>query len=182
MKRTMAITTLIMLTLAWAFTAEAQWWGRGRGGAGKGTGPGWSADFEGLNLTQDQKKSLDSLHQAFWKNTAPLSNKIEQKRLEMNSLLLEPKPDVQKVTRLQKELSDLESQFSEKRLSCQLEARKILTPEQIAQLPPGCTLGFGNMLSGPGYGCGMGPGYGCGKGPGYGCGRGPGFGRGCSWW
>ena len=182
MKRTMVITTLIMLTLAWAFTAEAQWWGRGHGGAGKGTGPGWSADFEGLNLTQDQKKSLDSLHQVFWKEVGPLKTKIEQKHLTLKSFLLEPKPDMQKALAMQKEVSDLESQFSVKRLTYQLEARKLLTPEQIAQLPPGCTLGFGYMHhgpDGPGYGCGMGsPG---GMGPGHGCGKGPGPAKGC-WW
>jgi Spy/CpxP family protein refolding chaperone len=129
---------------------------------------------------------MNTLYQAFGKETAGLNAKIYQKQLELNSLLLEQTPDAGKIAALQKEISGLQLQHNEKSVSYQLEARKVLTPEQIAQLPAGCTLGFGNLMGGggpgPGYGCGMGPGCGSGYGRGYGCGRGPGYGRGCAWW
>ena len=135
MKKSIIITVLFVATLLWAFSAEAQWWGRG--GGGRGAGPCWQGDTYGLNLTQDQTAKLNSLHQAFWKDTAALNTRIEQKQLELKGLLLEPNPDAGKIASLQKEISGLQLQFNEKSVSCQLEARKILTPEQIAQLPGG---------------------------------------------
>jgi Spy/CpxP family protein refolding chaperone len=183
MKNTLTITALIVLLVISAVAAEAQWWKSGTG-AGRGRGLGWRSDFSGLNLTEDQQKKLDSLYQTYGKDVAKLHNKLGQKQLEMNSLLLEPNPDQSKVTNLQKEVSGLQSNLDNKSISYQLEARKILTPEQIAQLPPGCSLGFGTMMGGygQGYGCGRGPGYGCGRGPGYGCGMGTGYGPRCGWW
>jgi len=182
MKKSLIISMLFIATLMWAFSAQAQGWGRG--GGGRGAGPGWQDDTYGLNLAQDQSTKLNSLRQSFWKDTTAFNTRIDQKQLELNSLLLEPNPDSQKVVKLQKEISELQTQFNDKRINYQLESRKILTPEQIAQLPPGCTLGFGNLMGGPGpgYGCGMRQGYGGGRGMGYGCGRGPGYGRGCGWW
>lgn len=182
MKKSIIISVLFVATLLWTFSAEAQWWGRG--GGGSGAGPGWQGNMYGLNLTQDQTVKLNTLQQAFGKDMADLNTRINQKQLELNSQLLEPAPDTGKIASLQKEISGLQLQLSEKSVSYQLEARKVFTPVQITQLPAGCTLGFGNMMagSGPGYGCGMGAGYGGGNGRGYGCGRGPGYGRGCAWW
>ena len=183
MKKTLTVSTLIVMLLLWTVAAEAQLWKPGTGG-GRGMGPGWRSDFSGINLTEDQQKKLDTLYQAYGKDVAKLNNKLGQKQLEMNSLLLEPNPDQSRVASLQKELSGLQSDLNDKRINYQLEANKILTPEQVAQLPPGCSLGFGSMMGGyaPGYGCGRGPGYGCGRGTGYGCGRGAGYGPRCGWW
>ena len=183
MKNTITITALIVLLLTSTVAAEARWWKSGSGG-GRGMGPGWRSDFAGLNLTEDQQKKLDSLYQSYGKDVAKLNNTLGQKQLEMNGLLLEPNPDQGKVTSLQKELSGLQSNLNDKRISYHLAARKILTPEQLAQLPPGCSLGFGSMIGGygSGYGCGRGTGYGCGRGPGYGCGMEAGYGPRCGWW
>jgi len=182
MKKLIIISALFVAALLWAFSAEA-WWGRGRGGPG--ADPGWQGSMYGLNLTQEQTSKMNSLHQAFAKDTADLNAKIYQKQLELNGLLLQTTPDAAKITGLQKEISGLQLQLSEKSVSYQLAARKVLTPEQLGQLPAGCTFGFGNMMGGggpgPGYGCGMGPGCGSGYGRGYGCGRGPGYGRGYAW-
>jgi len=182
MRKSLIISMLFIATLMWAFSAQAQGWGRG--GGGRGTGPGWQGETFGVNLTQEQTTKLNTLRQSFWKDTSNLNVKIDQRQLELNSLLLDPNPDSGKVVKLQKEISELQTQFDDKRINYQLESRKILTSEQIAQLPPGCTLGFGNLMGGPGpgYGCGMGQGYGGGRGVGYGCGRGLGYGRGCGWW
>jgi Spy/CpxP family protein refolding chaperone len=182
MKRAIVIPVLIVLTLLWTYNAQAQGWG----GRGRGAGQGQWGNPYGINLTDDQAKKMNGLHQAFLKDTAELNTKIDQKQLELNSLLLETNPDSQKIAALQKEISGMQSQFNEKRINYQLESRKTLTPEQLSQLPPGCTLGFGNLMGGSGYGCGMGSGYGygCGRGPAYGCGRGAGYGcgRGPCWW
>ena len=163
MKKALLITILMVAAMCWTMTAEAQCFMHG---GTPGGGPGGRADFAGLNLSAEQQKGLDKLHQGCWKECAPLGNRIEQKQVELKGVLLELKPDAGKAKKLLKEISELQLQLDEKRLSCQLEARKILTPEQMSQLPPGCSLGFGGMM--PGCGKAMGPG--CGKGPG----RGPG--------
>jgi len=179
MKKALLITVLMVAAMSWIMTVEAQCFSPG---GVQGGGPGWRADFTRLNLSAEQQKGLDKLHQGCWKECAPLGNRIEQKQVELKGLLLEPKPDAGKAGKLLKEISQLQLQVNEKRLSCQLEVRKILTPEQMSQLPPGCSLGFGCMLAGggPGPGCGMMPG--CGKGMGPGCGRGPGRGPGPGGW
>jgi Spy/CpxP family protein refolding chaperone len=180
MKKSIILSALFVATLLWSFSAQA-WWGRGAGGPG--AGPCWQGNMYGVNLTQDQTVKMNALQQAFVKDTAELNTRLSRKQLELNSQLLEPAPDAGKIASLQKEISSLQLQLNEKSVAYQLEARKVLTPEQVAQLPAGCALGFGSVMagSGPGYGCGMGPGYGSGYGRGYGCGRGPGYGRGC-WW
>jgi Spy/CpxP family protein refolding chaperone len=167
MKKALLITVLMAAAMSWAMTVEAQCFMHSNAPGG---GPGWRADFSGLNLSAEQQKKMDTLHQGCWKECAPLGNRIEQKQVELKGLLLEAKPDADKAKKLLKEISELQLQLNEKRLSCQLETRKILTPEQMSLLPPGCTLGFGCMLAGGGPGpvCGMMPG--CGKG----MGRGPG--------
>jgi Spy/CpxP family protein refolding chaperone len=182
MKKTLPRIMLFVLILTSAVAAEAQWWKPGTGG-GRGMGPGWRSDFSGINLAEDQQKKLDTLYQAYGKDVAKLNNKLGQKQLEMNSLLLEPNPDQSRVASLQKELSGLQSDLNDKRITYQLEARKILTHEQIALLPPGCSFGFGSMMGGygSGYGCGKGLAYGCDRGPGYGCGMGAGYGPRCGW-
>jgi len=183
MKKSIIISVLFVATLLWTFSAEA-WWGRGAGAPGAGRC--WQGNMYGVNLTQDQTAKMNTLYQAFGKDTADLTAKINQKQLELNGLLLQPAPDAGKISSLQKQISGLQLQLSEKSLSYQLEARKVLTPEQITQLPAGCALGFSNVTGGggpgPGYGCGMAPGCGSGYGRGYGCGRGAGAGRGCAWW
>ena len=175
MKKALLITVLMVAAMSWAMTVEAQCFMHS---GAPGGGPGGRADVAGLNLSAEQQKKMDTLHQGCWKECAPLGNRIEQKQVELKGLLLEPKPDADKARKLLKEISELQLQLNEKRLSCQLETRKILTPEQMSLLPPGCTLGFGCMLAGggPGPGCGMMPG--CGKGMGPGCGKGMGRGPG----
>jgi Spy/CpxP family protein refolding chaperone len=179
MKKALLITVLTVAAMCWTMTAEAQCYMHGNAPGG---GPGGRADFAGLNLSAEQQKGFDKLHQGCWKECAPLGNRIEQKQVELKGALLEPKPDAGKARKMLKEISELQLQLDEKRLSCQLEARKILTPEQMAKLPPGCSLGFGCMLggSGTGPGCGMMPG--CGKAMGPGCGKGPGRGPGPGGW
>lgn len=182
MKKAFAITLLTVVFLTAAVSAQAQWWKFGRGG-GRGAGPGWRSDFSGLNLTDTQQKQLDNLYQSYRKEVATLYNKMGQKQLELNSMLIEPNPEQSRVTALQKEISDLQAALNEKRVNYQLEARKILTPGQIEQLPVGCAFGFNSMIGGygPGFGCGMGPGPWCGQGPGYGF-RGRGYGPRCWNW
>jgi len=157
-----AIMAGLLCGLISAADADAQFW-KGRGqGRGMGSGPNaWCPP--GLNLTQDQTEKLQGLHEGFFKETAGLRTDLHKKQLALEALMLEPSVDTDKAGKLQADISALEGQIEQKRLQYQIESRKILTPEQIGALPPGCTLGFGPP---GGRGCGLrggrGPGYGCG--------------------
>jgi Spy/CpxP family protein refolding chaperone len=177
MKRKLFITTITLAALMLAFNAQAQ---QGRGFGRGGMGQGLMGCPPQLNLTQDQQKSFNSLRQSFLKDTAVINNEIAQKRLEMDSLFIGSTTDEDKAVKLQREISALQSQYNEKRLSHQLKARKLLTPDQIGQLPSGCNLGFG-CGPGSGKGCGHGRGKGCGAGRGQGKFGGNGAGKGRCW-
>ncbi len=162
MKKNIFIVTIILATLIIGFKAQAQWWrGFGRGGMDS-----ICLDYPPLdNLAQDQKKSYNSLYRSFLKETASLNAEIDQKQLEMRALLMETEPDSKKISKLQSEISELQSEYDKKTLFCQLKARKILTPDQIENLPQWCGMGFGISArgQGPAYGCGQG----CRMGSGY---------------
>ncbi len=146
-----------------AYAQQGQ--GKSKPGAPSGDGlfPGCPLN---LNLTQEQTTKLQELRNSFFKDTAGLRSDIFKKEQDMDVLMLEKSIDTEKAKKLQDEISGLHAQIAQKRLQAQLDARKLLTPEQIAQLPPGCNMGFGPG----GKGCGFGPGGGKGAG---GRGQGP---------
>ena len=166
-----SICLALLLAAVPAFAAAQAQPGQGkgkRGGAdGEGLYPGCPLN---LDLTQEQSAKMQALHNAFFKDTTGLRSDIFKKEQEMDALMLEPAIDGEKAKKIQDEISTLQAQLSQKRLQAQLESRKVLTPEQIAKLPPGCTMGFG---PGGGRGCGFGQGGGRGYGEGRGKGQGP---------
>jgi len=119
--------------------------------------PIWSS------LTPEQKTKFQELHQKFVDETAKLQGSILTKRLELQSLWTNPKADSKAILDKEKELRELKNQMRDKAVQSKLEARKLLTPEQISE--------FGLMFGmGPGFGrCGM---MGRGRGMGF---RGEGF-------
>jgi zinc resistance-associated protein len=122
---------------------------------GRGYGnPGYGNRAYG-NLTDEQEKQLDELNQKFFNETASLRNDIWKKTNELNVLMDSPNPDVEKVKALQKELSDLRANMAEKRLSYDLEARKIAPDTRYAR-PWG--YGYGHMMGWGPHMRGYGPG------------------------
>ncbi len=121
--------------------------------------PGWGCPVW-QNLTPEQQGAINSLHAEFNKKTSATQNQIHKKRLEMDKLLLDADPDADTLIKLQKEISGLTARMDEEELSYLLKARKTLTPDQIAQLPPGCTFGFGGPPCGAMQGAGPGMGGG----------------------
>jgi Spy/CpxP family protein refolding chaperone len=79
--------------------------------------------------------------------------------VELQSLWTNSNADPKAIMDKEKELRDLQNQMKDKAVQMKLESRKILTPEQIAELGPGMGRGFGSghMM---GRGRGMGPGHG----------------------
>ncbi len=133
---------------------------------------GWSYE-KWSSLTPEQKTKFQELRQKFNDETARLRGAMVTKRLELQSLWSDPKADGKAIQEKEKGLTGLQDQMRDKAFQFKLEARKILTPEQLAQFGPGSGMGpgFGGrrmMGYGPGAGCGYSRGPGYGMGPGYG--------------
>ncbi len=124
-------------------------------------GPG-----KGPSLTPEQKAKFNELRQKFNEETAQLRGSMLTKRLELQSLWSNPKAEAKAIMDKEKELRDLQNQMRDKIIQNKLEARKLLTPEQITESGAGGARGFG-----PGTGGGMGPGMGHGMHRGMGMGN-----------
>ena len=95
------------------------------------------------NLPAEKQTQISELHNAFSEKTAAVQKKIYKNQLELKTLLLEDKIDAEKAMNLQKEISELTAIIDIHALKSLLKAYSVLTPEQRAHLPPGCSLGFG---------------------------------------
>ncbi len=89
-------------------------------------------------------------------------------RLELRSLWTDPKADNKAIADKEKQLRDLQNQMREKMVQLKLEARSILTPEQLSEFGPGTGRGTRGPGMGRGFQHGMGPWMGHGMGPGMG--------------
>lgn len=152
------IAAILLSCFGLVYEAEAQR-GHGRCWPSMKQGAGFLEDsFPGIALNQDQKTSIQNVRKQFFKDTVSLKSDIYKKRLELKILLIDLSPDAEKAINIQDEMFDLKKQLAHKKLLSKLEVKKILTPEQVAQLPPGCNFGFGQK--GQGFREGRGPGFG----------------------
>jgi zinc resistance-associated protein len=96
------------------------------------------------NLTPEQASKIQSIREAYLKEVAPLQQQLLAKKLELRSLWLSPNPDQAKINALQKDILNLTAKIQEKSTNARLEIRKVLTPEQQAQLSVyGPFIGYG---------------------------------------
>jgi len=153
MKKTTFIGLGLALSLALAATVALAW------GPGPGFGPGFGRGFGGPadgvppipNLTSEQSSQIQALRDEFLKDVQPLQNDLWTKRTELQTLWSSPNPDQAAITAKQKEILNLQSQIQEKATNLGFSIRKLLTPEQLAQLPA-----F-SQVAGFGPGRGFGP-------------------------
>jgi zinc resistance-associated protein len=162
----LGLVAVMVLGVAYAFAQ-----GPGQG-PGPGHRPGWGHE-KWSSLTPEQQTKLQELRQKFNDETAQLRGTMLTKRLELQSLWRNPKADSKAILEKEKEFRSLQNQMKDKAVQLKLEARTILTPEQLSQFGPG--LGMGRGFGG---GHMMGGGHGMGRG-GMGPGRGMGPGEGC---
>jgi len=129
-------------------------------GPGPGSGPreGCMGFGKGASLTEEQRTQFQELRQKFHSETAQLREQIWAKRQELRSFWSDSKSGSDVILQKEKELRDLEDQMKDKQVQMKLQARNILTPEQLVE--------FGKF-GGPGSGHGPSRGYGKG---GRGCG------------
>ena len=152
MKKVMLAVALVVILLG-AVIVYAQ-------GPGYGPGPGHGRCWEsggagkGASLTEEQRTQLQDMRKKFHDETAQLRESVFAKRQELRSLWGDPTTEASAIMNKEKELRDLQDQMQDKALQLKLEARKILTPEQLSE--------FGGRGMGPGSGRGHGKGYGMG--------------------
>lgn len=119
-----------------------------------------------LTLSKEQRNRMAELGRKFMADTHDLRFDILIKRLEMEKLFTNPKIGEAALLEKQKELSLLEQRLTEAEGRKRIEWRRLLTPEQIAQLgsippPPPMHQGFGApgpMMDGDEPSGGKGPG------------------------
>ena len=165
MKKLAIIAGILLLTVI-SYPAFARGPGYGGGGDGYGPGPGpgfgpgycWNTNGGPGNLSSEQRVKLDKLRYAFLGDTADLRNKIWSKSSEMDKLLNSANPDEKQIRDLQKEISALKAEMGDKRISYELEAKKI-APEAVFNggygRGPGMMRFYQNQ-GGPGRGYGPG--------------------------
>jgi Spy/CpxP family protein refolding chaperone len=93
--------------------------GMGKGAGNRGMGAASS------NLTDDQIKQMESERNAFQTATTDIRQQLNEKRQALNAELAKPAPDAATAATLQKEISDLQAQFDQKRLTHILEMKRI---------------------------------------------------------
>ncbi len=140
MKKKMLYIMIAVFAMALVATVAMAGPGYGRGmGYGYGVPPV-------SNLTPEQATKIQSIQQAHLKEVAPLQQQLLAKKMELRAAWLAQNPDQAKINALQKDILNLNAKIQEKATNARLEMRKVLTPEQQAQL----------SVYGPGFGYGKG--------------------------
>ena len=131
MKRIFIIGLVLIVGMAMIAGMAMAW--------GPGFGRGFGAAANGVpplpDLTADQSAQIQALRAGFLAEIKPLRENLFTKRMALRSLWSSADLDPAAVTALQKEIRDLQADFQEKVTGLRLEIRKLLTPEQLTQLP-----------------------------------------------
>jgi Spy/CpxP family protein refolding chaperone len=77
---------------------------------------------------------MKALRKSFFEQALSLRNELMSKKLELKALWVQTNPDEEKLLAKQKEINALKAQLQEKGIKNRLEMRKILSPEQQAQM------------------------------------------------
>lgn len=141
---------LVVLAVFGISTIAFAGWGDGYGHRrGPMTGPGWQqGDNYYGNLSADEIAKLDQQRAEFFKATENTRQQLYEKDLALQSELAKESPDTTKASRLQGEISKLQSDLDQKRLDYDIQARKSV-PNYNRGRGYGSMMGSGQMM---GYG------------------------------
>ena len=129
-KKIMVLTVVAVFGIAALSFAD---WGRGYGhmmGYG-GMGPGWNhmggygygqRGYYG-NFSEEEMASLDQQRAEFFKATENIRQQLYEKELALRSELAKENPDTSKASKLQSEISTLQSELDQKRLDYDIQTR-----------------------------------------------------------
>ena len=153
------------------------------------TDPTWLNSYSDyLRLTNVQNEAILGIQDKFIRETASTQKELNSGFLALQTILNKPIVDDAAIIAKRNEIIAIQNKLQEKAFKYGLEIKTILTPEQVALLPPGCVMGFiFGRCFGRGVGIGrgfrgvMGRYYGYGMGGGFGRGMDRGFYRGIGW-
>ena len=94
-------------------------------------GDGQCSRASELNLSQEQKKTLDLLQQAYFREAQVLRLEIFTKNFELRELLTNPSVKVETIRSKSSEIAELQSKQEEKTGEYLIKVRNLLTPEQL---------------------------------------------------
>ena len=136
-RNTLIITGIALLITIAAVSAFAHdsGWSRSRGyghmmGSDSWGGPGmqrgYMYDQGGYydNLSADEIAKLDQQRAEYFKATENIRQKLYEKELALRSELAKENPDTSKASKLQSDISTLQSNFDQERLNYEIKARK----------------------------------------------------------
>ena len=136
------LVALMLIGAAYYAFAQGPSYGPGPGRMGQGN---WGFQ-KGVNLTPEQKAKFQELRRKFNDDTAQLRGTLLTKRLELHSLWADPKSDSKAIMEKEREMTNLKDQLREKAVQMRIEARSILSPEQLSQITQRRGMGHGNMM------------------------------------
>ena len=124
MKKVIAIMGILLLV---AFLAAPVLANRG-GWGGWSRGAGYCGQVGGYSsLPENQSSELARLEQKFYNDTAKIRDQIWSKSEELNTLLNNADPDLDRAKALQKEITDLRAKLDRMTIDYELQARKVAT-------------------------------------------------------
>ena len=85
-------------------------------------GPGQSGNYS--NLSDEEIAKLDQQRSEFRMTTEKIRQKLYEKNLALQTELAKENPDTSKASKLQREISKLQSDLDQKRLEYEIQARK----------------------------------------------------------
>jgi hypothetical protein len=139
MKRNLLIITGIALMLSIAAVsafAHGPGWSRDRGYGHMmgpdGWGPGWhhrggyGYGQEGYygNLSEEEIAKLDQQRSEFFKATETIRQKLYEKELDLRKELAKEDPDTSQASKMQSDISKLQSELDQKRLDYEIQSKK----------------------------------------------------------
>jgi hypothetical protein len=108
-----------------------------------------------LNLSPDQMKELEFIHQAYFRETQPLRTELFSKYLELKEFLTNPTIKMESIHAKNAEIIQLQSRLEERSIYYLIKVRALLTQDQLKVWCPEQEFPlFRRMMHGPGQ---MGP-------------------------
>jgi Spy/CpxP family protein refolding chaperone len=100
----------------------------------RGEAPCWRAsDFE---LSQEQRKNLELIQQAYFREAQLLRAQLFTRRLELRELLVAPTIKIEAIRAKNLEIIELQSKEEERSVEYLVKVRNLLTPEQLQKWCP----------------------------------------------
>jgi Spy/CpxP family protein refolding chaperone len=139
MKKNLIILFLVLLTIvnvaALATIAYHRFYPRGHFPP-EGPPPDMHKNFiqQELGLNEKQAKEFEAHFEKVRKETEPILDSLEVKRVKLMDELAADEPDKDKLNRLAEEIGSLQAELQKKMIVHLLEGRSLLTPEQQKKL------------------------------------------------